>query len=41
MLALSQSGQSVLTGTASVASEDDDDDEERDEVLRLCCCETK
>ena len=33
VLAFSQSGQSVLTGTASVAPEDDED-----EVLSLCSC---
>jgi len=37
VLAFSQSGQSLITGTASVAPEDDED-EERDEVLNLCSC---
>ena len=37
VLAFSQSGQSVLTGTASVPPEDDED-EEGDEVLSLCSC---
>jgi len=36
VLAFSQSGQSPITGTASVAA--DDEDEERDEVLNLCSC---